>query len=227
MHYKKHSCIITYRKYHGNYQFLLVKKNHSYEFLNIVLGKYKFDGEKIHINLNNLSNGEAYDLYTKDLITLYKRTFIKYTPIIILDRLRQKWVRLQLLFIKLYGATFYEHYKNKFKAKIMWVIPGGRLKKNEYPMDGAIREFREETGYNDVSVSENRYPSIIRKTYNDVPCKIYYYYGKINDFDKRISPNSDDTMICKWYSYKDIISSSKISDDTKKIVSNYYKQLSR
>ena len=102
--------------------------------------------------------------------------------------------------------------QNRFPNGFSLEIPSGYLKKGEKPVNGAIREFKEETGYK----AKRMIPLL--KFYRDVGYntqKVHCFIAK--DFELVDKPNLDDdeilhTKIMSFKKFMALIKSGKIVD---------------
>ena len=80
-----------------------------------------------------------------------------------------------------------------------WNIPAGKLEQNEYIIDGAKREIKEETGCN---VLLTGILQIGNKFINDDTMISFIFLTKL--LDENISYNKDEILDIKWFTYEEI-----------------------
>lgn len=66
-----------------------------------------------------------------------------------------------------------------------WQFPGGKLDENENPIDGAIRETKEETGL-DIGINRLRYIGPITGDPTTKTCYVYYVILNDSEIPKRM-----------------------------------------
>lgn len=81
-----------------------------------------------------------------------------------------------------------------------WNLPAGRLDSGESIKDGAIREIKEETGY-DVELSD--IIQIGDRNMGKVPIISFIFLTKI--LDGSISFDQEELLDVKWFSYEEIV----------------------
>ena len=80
-----------------------------------------------------------------------------------------------------------------------WNIPAGKLEQNEYIIDGAKREIKEETGCN---VLLTGILQIGNKFINDDTMISFIFSTKL--LDENISYNKNEILDIKWFTYEEI-----------------------
>lgn len=80
-----------------------------------------------------------------------------------------------------------------------WNIPAGKLEQNEYIIDGAKREIKEETGCN---VLLTGILQIGNKFINDDTMISFIFSTKL--LDENISYNKEEILDAKWFTYEEI-----------------------
>ena len=80
-----------------------------------------------------------------------------------------------------------------------WNIPAGKIEPNEYIMDGAKREIKEETGCN---VLLTGILQIGNKFINDDTLISFIFSAKL--LDENISYNKEEILDAKWFTYEEI-----------------------
>ena len=131
-------------------QIFLVKKRVTYSFINLILGKYSFNKNKIKYLLDNISVNEKNLLKYSDFNSLWFHIW-SYIPDIgesrfnFFDDCRNKFNNL-LMGNK--GINLKNMLENSLCKNPGWEIPKGRVNKNETYMECAIRELYEETNIN-------------------------------------------------------------------------------
>lgn len=156
----------------GCYEILMIKKRHTYAFVEFVRGvydpykdydlEYMFDAmtitEKSIIQtrrfeiLWSICNSEPSKGAER---SVYNRSLKKYTS------LHDRGTLLRLL-------------SNSTNANLLWEIPKGRSNKKETPLISAVREFQEETG-----LSKDAYRILLDEgtiEYSFVDCGVKYKY---------------------------------------------------
>jgi len=171
--------IILY-KYEDNIKkYLMIRRKHTFGFIVIVRGKYviKTD-QQLQIEVDKLT------LYEKDRIL--NNSFDDNWDYLWVGHYHQKYNRE-----KHYAFSKYNLYIEKIKELILlsstkwlepeWEFPKGRLHMGESIMNGALREFTEETNIpiSDITLIKNLYPfEEIYLSSNDKVYKNTYYLAK-------------------------------------------------
>lgn len=80
------------------------------------------------------------------------------------------------------------------KRNAKWNLPGGRVERNETPLEAAMREMGEETG---LAFNELRYISVYREE------KVIHYLFEARKADHKPRPRNE-IEACRWIKPKDV-----------------------
>jgi 8-oxo-dGTP diphosphatase len=108
-----------------------------------------------------------------------------------------------------------------------WCIPGGHLNDNEDPLEGAIREVKEETGIYLQSVKHKIFKLLISQI-NDHrnKCGITYSCLLPDEFEYKIIPQQTEVSDIRWFDAKKI-PYDKIAFDHGDIINYFFKKLTK
>ena len=152
--------IITFRKNNNNIEFLIVKRKDSLGFVDFIRGKYMLEDVEYIINIcNKMTNDERlwikkYDidylwnyLWGNNLVNLYKNE----------EKLSKEKFKILKNGYKIGNNDINLDYilsrctENYIETE--WGFPKGRRNYQENDIQCALREFEEETGYSQKSIS--------------------------------------------------------------------------
>lgn len=197
-------ALLRFNYIKNKYEILIVKKRVSYAFVDFVNGNYIKNTDNLKFLFNNMSNDEKIDILRGDYDSLYYKVFLQKPPQLYpiniyeqniqdyFDPLHyyeiKNFLKKKSYFERLFNENNNEYIKflirNTRNNSIIYEIPKGRLLRKEKPLDGAIREFYEETlipkeSYNIIS------PETITYTFvsNNVRYNIEYFVGFTNKQD--------------------------------------------
>lgn len=203
------------------YELLLVSKNYSEDFKRLITGKYN-NGD---INIHNLSPFEALIFVKFSIKEIYMYYFERDRK----NRKKNEIKHLEKLINNI--STKYEKFKKYISTKHhletnnmydlylllnakninsnIIEIPKGHLKENESFIDGAIREFKEETllQMDTIKVYENinKTIDIIYDANNIYTLNIYLAKQTNDTIDKKIIYNDhDEILYSRWYTEAEI-----------------------
>ena len=192
-------ALLRYNNALNKYEILIVKKRISYAFADFVLGNYdRHNQENLKLLFNNMTNDEKIDILKGDYESLYYKLYLQKPPKIYPINIYEKsdtieeyldtstfyelknYIKKKNYYDKLYSDKNNMYMrsiiKNSINNGLLYEIPKGRLNKKEKPLDGAIREFYEETRIKkeDYSILDT---STIKYTFisNNIKYNIEYF----------------------------------------------------
>lgn len=188
---RKAGGIILCSYINGIPKVLLVKKRVTRYYCDFVLGKYSNNDDGYIINLlNNMTVNEKCLLLSEDFNKIWFHVWLKnigdgnffnnrmsnlYT------HCKKKYER----FIYQHGSRLHSYIRNSKSKPLLWDIPKGKLEPNETYLEGAIREFEEES-----NIKLNRYQIIKDKK----PIHSSHIFGKNIYINKyyiaKLNPNT-------------------------------------
>lgn len=141
-----------------SFEYLLVKKRLTYEFVDFVMGRYNKD--QVDKMLNKMTIDEKLDIMTLDFAKMWYRVYLKVN---VTDGMFiKKRNKFDAYFLKDQGASLLQKIGQSESCgnDSLWEFPKGRKEAHETDLTCAVREFREET-----RISKQAYsilPGIIR-----------------------------------------------------------------
>ena len=211
--YKNLNFLNKLYKYKDDIKFLLIQRKHSLSYIEFIRGRYN---DK---DINNLSY--LFSLMSKSEIENIKNNEFQ----ILWDNLWRKTARNKNFIKELNNSKVKFNYckKNNLFDNLNttyetpeWGFPKGRRNRFEKNLDCAIREFEEETNYNNY-VLYNRINFIeeVFKGTNNIDYKhIYYLAGSDSDNIENINDIYEIGNI-GWYTYDETIQLLRKYDTTK------------
>lgn len=169
---KSYGIACCRHKKNQDYEILFIKKRLTYSFIEFINGKYT------HRNLQYLLDGMTVN--EKVIILTFNFKIIWYHGNMSLKN-NKRYINAKKKFTDLYkydfGRTLRSMIENSKNENLIWEIPKGRCKKNESPINAAIREFEEETNISKVKykVLYDKAP-IVYSFYDSGINYVYYYY---------------------------------------------------
>lgn len=218
-------------------QFLLVKRKDTYGYVDFIRGKYCVnDIDYIKMLFNIMTTGERESIITNDFDKLWCGLW-RYTTI---DKCRTDYIRSRDKF-KVLKEKYRKHdsYSSIIHDIISsidtnwvdqeWGFPKGRRNNRELPLECALREFSEETGYvrDDIKILTNVLP--FEETFIGSNGKMYkniYYVAKYEHDGCPIMDGFQRSEISdmKWLNEENIQDTFRPSDSIK---INIIKKISR
>ena len=172
--------IILYKHEENTNKYLMIRRKHTLGFIVLIRGKYVVDDDDAQLK----TEVDRLTIYEKSLIL--NNTFDDNWDYLWIGQYHQKYNKE-----KHFANNKYNLNINKIKEFILasttdwsepeWEFPKGRLHIGEEMLNGAIREFTEETNipYSDIKVIGNLYPfSEEYISSNDKMYKNTYYLAK-------------------------------------------------
>lgn len=229
--------IILFKKIENEYKILMINRKDSLCYIDFLRGKYSIYNYKyIQILINKCSLSEKEKLLTNDFNDLWKNMWL-------IDEIDDKFIndynKGKEKFNKLKKGYMIEDKKinlekliNNSKTNFQyseWEFPKGRRNNNETNKNCAMREFSEETGYedSDYELIINIIPFV--ENYlgeNKVRYRHIYYIGNLINYDKILKINRNDinqyleVSDIKWLNKKECLSNIRYYHKTKEKVIN-------
>jgi 8-oxo-dGTP pyrophosphatase MutT (NUDIX family) len=142
----------------NDFEYLLVKKRLTYEFVDFVMGRYNKD--QLDKMLSSMTIDEKLDIMTLDFAKMWYRVYLE---INVTDgHYMKKRARFDSYFLKDKGSSLLQKIAQSESCgnDSLWEFPKGRKEPNETDIICAVREFKEETRF--VKNSYSIIPGIIR-----------------------------------------------------------------
>jgi len=222
--------ILVYRYNHilDDYEYMIVRKLFTHEFMKIITGKYNSIDN--HIIFNKLTTVEEFILNNYDMEEIYC-TFFK-----INKNIPNKYIKIMHKISAKYNNYIKKKTNSMLKIKqgVNWEIPKGHIEYNETSIDCAFRELYEETKIcKDDLINSYISPMYENITYNKNTCRtLYFIYKYKNDIissaDNNNSVNeSKDEIVCrKWVTLSEL-EFTEMNRTSKNIIYKIHKQLIR
>lgn len=209
-------------------KFLLIRRKHSYGYIELIMGKYKIYNTKyIKIILASMTNEEIDKVLNNDFDFLYCDIYgiNNYHKIADINKSRQKFNYLKESgklreMINSVTVVYFEP---------EWGFPKGRRNINETNIECATREFYEETGISseEINVYDNIIP--IHEIYygtDGLKYKHTYYIAETEEnetMELKIKENNYEIGDIKWVSLDDALQLLRCyQHERKKILSEVY-----
>ena len=125
-----------------------------------------------------------------------------------------------LLIVKDHKFLFFKRHKEDVTYSSNWGLPGGSIEKGETPVEGLIRELKEELG---MVITE----FTLLKKYNRNGKTINVYYKDSPDFDEsQIRLNFEHTDF-RYFTYHEILNGKEFIPGTIEMINDYIKSYYR
>lgn len=195
-------------------QFLIISKRYSYSFFTILIGKYDPENiEYIKMLIDNLTKTELFLLKTNNFTELAKK-YIKNISDEQLNKSLENYNKIKEIL---------QSQESSYETP-EWEIPKGKLFNNEEMIDGAIREFSEETSLTryDITVYKNIEPIIeIFKGTDDKSYMYVYYIALLNNNVDIHKTSTQEASIIKFMDLDECLDNIRINKRKKIIYSLY------
>lgn len=194
--------LLNYNKNKKNYEMLMIKKKHSYNYKDFVLGSYSNINKSY---FNNMTLNEKEYIYSNNYDFMWYKLWSKFPNNDNKMRYNRNFKKLYLNGLNVFKKNFPGNSNNinnlngnllnllnkSLNADLIWEFPKGLKKYNETNIDAAIREFKEETNinYDNYRLIWNIKPIIINLDSNKVNYKYYYYIAILENTNLKILPN--------------------------------------
>jgi 8-oxo-dGTP pyrophosphatase MutT (NUDIX family) len=213
-------------KKNNQIEILMVKKRYTYSYFAFVFGKYKKYNNKYLVYLfNNMTFDEKITILTMQFSNMWQRLWqydpeanhnIKhdsYNDFHSTDSYFKKKSKFETIFLVDRGKRLQRLVYNSFNAVTPWEIPKGKLNNGEAKLNGALREFEEETNvYSDKhSILWNAKPIYTSHKDENILYQYTYYisrYNKNNTWEPMLNFGSASQISeieqVKWVSLEEI-----------------------
>jgi len=201
-------------------QFLIISKRYSYSFFTILMGKYDPDNiEYVKMLIDNLTKTELILLKTTDFTELVKK-YIKNISDEQLNKSLENYNKIKEIL---------QSHESSYETP-EWEIPKGKLLNNEEMIEGAIREFSEETSLtrDDITVYKNIEPIVeIFKGTDDKSYMYVYYIALLNNNVDIHKTSTQEASIIKFMNLDECLDNIRINKRKKIIYSLYLYLISK
>lgn len=184
-------------------KFCIIHRRDSYAYIDFFRAKWK--PENFAKLFRRMTKEEQHRIFSYDLATLYK-DFKMNQHVAPNERLSERYAGID-------WEACSEILAGDNLEQSMWGLPKGRKNKNEFSIDCALREFREETNINDIIsiIPHKKYIDDYRGT-DSKSYRTIYYLARISnpvinfvecDSPIRKSCISDEVTDLKWVSFEE------------------------
>ena len=207
--------IISFKEENNSRKFLLIRRKDTLGFVEFLRGRYNINDRQYISNLfREMTNDEVKRILANDFDTLWK----------------QLWMEQSIKHFKNEYETSKERFnliRNNPSINILkiikeigifwdepeWGFPKGRRNIRENDIECALREFKEETGYNDNDIVILKNLDPIKEQFygsNNVEYKHLYFIAKFQGDKKPILNQNDKNQISEiskigWFTYEEAI----------------------
>jgi ADP-ribose pyrophosphatase YjhB (NUDIX family) len=220
----------------SNIEYLMIRRKHSFGFIDLVRGKYNLNNlDYLQNIINEMSNQEKNIIQNNDFNTLWQQMWgdtpmnnqYKYE-----ENISQKKFEYIKNNIEKKNIQFLINNSNTYWEETEWEFPKGRKNNNEKDVDCALREFEEETGYSKdkVKLINNLLP--FEETYIGTNYKSYkhkYFIGLIDKPDNLVinyNYQKNEVSCVKWKTLEEcLISIRPYNLEKKQLIKNINKVL--
>lgn len=198
--------IIAYTKKNNKIYYLMIQRNNTFGFIDIVKGKYNHKSLVVIKNLiHNMTKQERESIKSESFVKLWHKMWKKHTKIC--RESQELFEQNRNYFIEIINEL--ENSSHDKWNEPEWEFPKGRKNVNETELSCAIREFSEETGIHkkDINIIENIFPyEEYNIGTNFKPYKFKYYLAYIADSNIDISHFQDaEVSNLKWFTYEECL----------------------
>lgn len=207
--------IIAFRINNNIPEYLIIQRKDTIGYTDFIRGKYENNYDIIKLYIEEMTPEEIYKLRTYSFRMLWDDIFCNKKSSIYRNEYYKAKRKYDILDIIGLTEDYFQFNKSKYQSQ-EYGFPKGRKNLNETSIDCAIREFEEETGYNqgeyyllkDIIPYKESYIGINNKNF------IHKYY--LAKFENNIKPpliDSSNYLQCgeikslKWMNYKNAYNS--------------------
>jgi len=220
-------------------EFLMIRRNHSFGFMDFMRGKYSIYNKDFLLNLfNEMTDYEKNMILTRDFKELWDYLWNNRDSSL---QYRQEQSISEEKFNSLNAGIFFQNIFYSIKSIIEestthwtepeWGFPKGRRNNYERDYDCALREFREETGYsiNSLKNIENIMP--FEEIFTGSNYKSYknkYFLLKMLSVTPKLVDHFDKSEVSKmeWKTYEECIDCIRPYNlEKKQLLTNIYEAL--
>ena len=205
--------IVAFKIKNDNIHYLLIRRKDTLGFVEFLRGKYDINDREYILKLfKEMTTSEVKRILTLDFDTLWKQLWMEQT----IKHFKNEYEKSKERFYKIKESPSINILSiikeiGKFWDEPEWGFPKGRRNIRENDMDCAIREFKEETGYEteDIKILKNIDP-VGEQFYgsNNVEYKHSYFIAQFQN-DKKPKLNKENkSQISEvsnigWFTYKE------------------------
>ena len=215
--------LLNYNYKKKKYEMLMIKKKHSYNFKDFVLGSYKKNIGRVFFNGMTLNEKEY--IFSNNYEFMWYKIWAKF-PNNKKFKFNKNLKKLYIHGNNIYNNNFPKNYNNinnvnnkllnllnqSINSHLIWEFPKGSKKNYESNIDAAIREFYEETNisYDNYRILWGIRPIIISFESNGSIYKYFYYLAILENTNIKILSNFKiysslyEISDIKWISLQDI-----------------------
>ena len=221
--------IVAYIDISGTNYYLMIRRKDTLGFMDFMRGKYSLYNKEYLLNLvNEMTISEKSDILEKDFSTLWKQLWGNQSGHYKGEEesSREKFETLHQGIVT--GAEYYSLSNLVQESTTEWIeaewgFPKGRRNLYEKDIDCALREFKEETGYENGDIVENIQPFEEIFMGSNHRCYKHQYYLMRMNLSSVLPTSFDKSEVSKieWKTYEECISSIRPYNLEKKRVIKY------
>lgn len=162
----------------------------------------------------------------KKLLLIFFLLITKLSAIIYLEPTSQfkPCVEVATVYIEYNGQILLLHRQNDKSQGNKWGIPGGKVEKNETPLQAAVREAKEETGF-DISNQEIETLKTVYVEYNEKNHFVYHTFRtQLQGDPGDVRINFDEHKGFTWVKPADALKMDLLQDEDACIMKDYFHQ---
>jgi hypothetical protein len=212
------SNIEKIKKFYNSIYFLMIRRKHSLNYIEFIRGKYNLNFESVKKMFLLMSKEEVKYILNNDFDTIWQNVWKNTSNL-------TKYLKEYNKSKNKFNIIINKYRNDLLKLNIIydepeWEFPKGRRLYNENNIKCAIREFKEETYIDNITINNNIVP--IKEEFKGTNEKDYMniFYLSINNINNNINNNiiNKEVSIISFLNYNDIIKKLRVYNKSKIII---------